>query len=402
VRLFLVTLAVLAAACSAQPSEQALAATMSGAPVGFGRDVAIRCTEASCTCEVTNLDDDPRRPPPGSLRACAERQGPLRIVFAARGTIDLAVPLRVGDDTAIDGRPRAIGEAPVVIAAQGRLGILIENVRNVIVRDLAFTSERAIAAGGDATCSDPERPADTLGCGVPLMIRGRSSNVWIDHNLFERCGGKCVAVWTGGRRGDAHDDGGDLVTLSHNIFRDSYFGVLVGAARDLASEELPEHMRVTMYGNLFDNIFRRSPRAASFSQIHFFNNVVANWGRPGAGCSGRNFGWASSATGGGQLLLENNVYIARNSPDACRLAAEVSDYDPDDAESRGEGLVRASGNRLLNRAEITQNEAESVFDPRDRTNADTAYSYDLLDVGAVEAHVRSNAGPRDAPAANDN
>lgn len=369
------------------------------APVGFGRGTTGGCTERGCVCEVTTLADDRRSPPPGSLRQCAEARDAKWIIFSARGTIRLERPLAIASNKIIDGRKQKPNDEAVVIAGPAHFLFLIEDTRNIIVTDLYFRNDQMAAgqSGALPRCMNQETPEETRRCGLPIQIRGAVKNVWINHSDFNHCGSKCIIVWTEPLRGEVPDGraaGADLVTISNNVFRNSFYAVLIGASAKLPENRLPEQTRVTLYGNVFFNVFRRSPRAASFTKVHAFNNVLKYWGTRGASCEGKYFSWGASSVGEAQLLLENNVMIARPEPDACKLGDQVGDKDPKEGFHRGTGKVRARGNLLENGATITENEPDEVFDPSDRSRGDLAYSYTLRSTAGLEQAVEQTAGVR--------
>ncbi len=82
---------------------------------------------------VTNLNDSG----PGSLRDCAEGNGPPRVcVFAVSGTIDLTNAIWVGPNTYIAGQT-APGDGIQLRIVEGKVGTLIlKNVNDVVVRFL--------------------------------------------------------------------------------------------------------------------------------------------------------------------------------------------------------------------------------------------------------------------------
>ncbi len=349
---------------SALDPTQALLRKMGALPFGYGQHTLGGCLDASCKCEVTNLQDSG----PGSLRNCVESDVPKWIVFGegGRGIIKLQTPLYVGSNTTIDGR------GPKAVTIQSTLGhiMYIANNENVIVNDLVFQVRL------NARCKKPKNAAATLPCGGGIYVIGKSKNVWIHQNQFQNCGGKCVAVWTTGS-GDAAQ-GGDLITISGNLFKNSYFGALVGANHDLADNQIPL-MRVTFYRNVFDNIDKRSPRASELSRVHVLNNVVKNWGSDS--CSkGDAFG-ASSKTGA-QLFLENNLFSARKSANACKVATDIEG-----------GYVRAAGNVAENGAIIGQKWPAGVFDPG--KVAPEYYEYTPPPMTAtLQSAVENSVGPR--------
>ena len=193
-----------------------------GAPashaVGFGSATTGACQGATCTCFVTRLDDPPRAVA-GGIRSCTETGG-RRTLFRARGTVQLDSPLRVASDTTIDGRPLANGDAPVTLAGPPPGLLLIADRSNIVVRNLFF---RIDSSSVGARCASPDTPTETKSCGVPLNIKGSARNIWVDHNDFDRCGEKCISVWTESRSRDAsgRSPAPDLLTISNNRFTNS-------------------------------------------------------------------------------------------------------------------------------------------------------------------------------------
>jgi pectate lyase len=370
-------------------------APLGAGPVGYGRATTGGCGEIRCVCEVTTLADDPDVRTPGTLRYCAEDKASRWVVFAARGTIHLQKTILVASDKTIDGRKRQPQDGPVVITGPARGLLRITDVRNVIITDLFFEKGRsADETRSSDSCENAALPKDTIGCGVPIGIDGDVTNVWINHNDFNHCGEKCLTVWTKLHPGPdtGKVTGGDLITISDNVFRNSFFGVLIGASNHLQAGWYPDQMRVTLYGNVFFNIFRRSPRAASLTKVHAFNNVIKYWGRTNGDCAGA---FGPSAVSEGQLVLEDNVLIARPGSGNCRAAVNI---EAAPTIGRGMGEVRARSNRSENSAEITESGAGQVFDPSDRSRAETYYPYRPLPADSrLEATVEADAGPRAFP-----
>jgi pectate lyase len=273
--------------------------------------------------------------------------------------------------------------------------MLIDGSHNVIVRNLFF---RLPVRGPN--CANPQTPTDTKGCGLPLYIRGGARDVWIDHNDFDRCGEKCITVWNGRDRDAAGRAlAPDLITISDNRLTNSYFGIAIGSGALLAPNELPQRMRITIYGNVFSNIFRRTPRAAANSEVHEFNNLIRHWGRPGAACNGTGYGFGASASGGAQIFLENNVFEPWPGAQSCKLAGETDEYDPVEGYHRGTGEIRGSGNLLLSGAQIEQTQAQQVFNPADRGRPDTYYPYQLRPVAGLAEQLEREAGVEGYPRA---
>jgi pectate lyase len=255
--------------------------------------------------------------------------------------------------------------------------MLIENSGNIVVRNLFFR----IPNRGPG-CANPQTPKDTIRCGIPLYLRGDVRNVWIDHNDFDRCGEKCITIWTGrALPGMGRAAAPDQVTISNNRFTNSYFGIQIGSAAGLSPEQLPGPERVTLYGNVFSNIFRRTPQAASYAQVHAFNNLIVHWGHPGRACQGTDYGFAASSLGGAQLLLENNVFEPWPGPVGCKVGGLTEQYSPLQGYQRGTGYLRGRGNLG---GEVKEVSPDRVFRP--------PYPYSLRPVAGLAGQLEREAG----------
>jgi pectate lyase len=259
----------------------------------------------------------------------------------------------------------------------------------------------------------------TTACTVPITIQGSknrkgrapeqvadSKNIWIDHNTFIRCGDKCITIKNGAKAPSGRFAGADNITLSHNRFQQSFFGVLItvinsdeGGARALvkrdtekcavvaASGVLPQ-TRVTIHGNLFEDVRRRMVRVAYCNSYgHEFNNAILGFGMPmskypaGATCDRSAFGFGPSAHSGGRLLLENNYIAAHpNDPNGCKAAVDTGGKGED------EGFVKDVGNLYANGATGGSNGAQHVAAP--------PYQYQMLPASQVLESVKRNAGAR--------
>jgi pectate lyase len=262
------------------------------------------------------------------------------VVFGegGRGTIRLNSPLLIHSNTTIDGR----GPTPVTLTTVEDHVMRVRDAENIIVNDL-----RVSVIAISTKCGAPKSPAETRGCGGGIRIDGSSKNVWIHHNLFEHCGGKCISIWTV----PSTHEGGDLITISSNVIRNSYYGVLMGADHRLADSQIPL-MRATVYRNYFQNVQRRSPRASELSHMHVLNNVVEDWG--GKSCDDQKHeAFGASSVFGAQMLLENNYFGARANSSACKTAVQI-----------GGGFVKAVGNVSERGAIIQENLPRRVFNPK--------------------------------------
>jgi len=354
------------------------AAQAATGPIGFGQATKGGCTEQRCICHV-------RTPTQSALLACLDAPGSGTIVFDSPATITIDSPPGGARATVKIPSNKTLA-GPVTLMSQGTT-LEIDNQSNIVIHDIAFRSSLSDHPG----CKSIRTPKDSVGCGIGLYVLGDSKNIWIDHNDFSQCGEKCIVVWAPPPRGGlptGHVAAPDLITISNNRFTDSYFGVLVGAAAQIAQSQLPAHERATFYGNFFDQVVRRTPRAASHAWIHVFNNYVRRWGGSDS-CRGGDWGFGPSATGGAQLDLEDNILEAWPAASACKQAVDTSRYvsQVGNHEDRGAGLVRAADNETLNGAAVAENDPAAVFDPH------AFYKYTLLPASAVAA-VRTSAGVR--------
>jgi len=308
--------------------------------------------------------------------------------------IRLNKPLILSENTTING--------PMRIAYLDDHPLRVDDVSNVVIRNISF--ERlpgALNTSGQLCPSNSQIPdvtaEDYIGCPNPINIRTHHSNldrIWIDHNEFSKCGDKCITVWANDRGTyfKGRLPAPDKITISNNVFKDSYYAVLVGVDGNSGLKHLPKpgSSRTTMYGNLFTNVYRRSPRAASGVWLHAFNNVVQYWDdKTTCDPNGSIAGFGSSANGGAQLLLENNYYKASlNMPRVCRVAVSITSKISG-GDDLGLGFVREKGNAFHNQAISDSNQPRKVFD------AEEYYSYSLLSPSKSYNSVLSNAGVQD-------
>jgi hypothetical protein len=167
----------------------------------------------------------------------------------------------------------------------------------------------------DANCTNPALPKNVSGCAVPIhMIDAR--RVLIEGNDFATCGNKCLAI-----------DGGDEVTVRRNRFADSYFGILA-----VANAANGPFSRLTVAGNVFTRIFRRSARVSGRFVLHETGNLLSGHCPDLAGG-----GFGVSAVGDAQALVEGNFA----EPDAC-AAIQISDAAEGKPEARGRIMSRSN------------------------------------------------------------
>ncbi|MCW5733907.1 MAG: hypothetical protein KIS73_07275 [Enhydrobacter sp.] len=357
-----------------------------------------------------------------AVKCTRSRPGGGVVIFARPSmTITLGKPLQLPSNITMQG--------PATIQSAARETLRIEGQSQIIVRDLVFRSLTR------KDCPDPTLPTTVAarfesddaisGCNTPIEVLGTrvakatgtvaadgrdSTHVWIDHNSFSRCGDKCIVIKNGNTtNASGRWFGADLVTVSNNRFTDSFYSVLITVINKEALRGMLKHstseceavkakgvlpqMRISVYGNLFENIRRRSVRAAYCNvYVHQWNNVIAGFGMPfsqfpsGTTCSGNAFGFGPSSIYGSRLLLEAN-YIAAWPGPSCKNALNSGAGGRDESESKPdtEGYIQARDNLLVNDAKLT-GRTSSVPPP--------PYSYTKLPADQAYASVSKNAGAR--------
>jgi pectate lyase len=283
-----------ATSCRVPPWEQLLSQRL-----GFGRQA--RGGSGGPLCQVTTLADSG----PGSLRACAEANGPRWIHFKVSGVIDLQSDIAVKSYKTIDGRGAAI--------TIRRYGVAIRGVEHVIIHNLRFDEGRD-------------------GVGDAISLKNHARHVWIDHVHLEEYGDGLLDI-----TGACTD-----ITISWSRFEDHDKVMIIGLMSSGADESV---IRVTLHHNRFSNTVQRHPRLQS-GRVHAFNNYLRKWS---------SYGMASCR--GGQLYSERNIFEA----DADKRAIRATDC-PSDAP---EGYVNSSDDWKLNGALVDENKNSRVFRPRD-------------------------------------
>jgi len=319
-----------------------------------------------------------------SLRNCLGRGGALAIADVAFSIDPGRNPLMVAPNTTLDGK----GLLTITPSLYG----LEIRVSNVIIRNVLFhgTGRRASLLPQiypDANCTTPALAKDVFGCMVGIHVLARARNVWIDHNTFSDCGDICISVW------DNNDGTGhpDAITISNNVFRNSFFAIGVGVAGTAVTLPAPGHL--TFYGNLFSAIFRRQPRVSGGYQGHAFNNYYTGPPCHGVGPGlGLGLGFGPSVEANGEILMENNVAER----DTC--GSHIGNYDfspaPGNGVAKGHGKINASQN-----IGFVSDQGNSVRDRLPIARADQdhldfmpTYVYQLLPTDKVRELVLANAG----------
>ena len=151
--------------------------------------------------------------------------------------------------------------------------ILLENIDNVIVRNLHFSDAHDYFPLWD--------PKDNLrgewNSEYDNLSLRNATHVWVDHCTFDDESSTHQAPRTAlGRPMEHHDGllditrGSDLVTVSWNHFRRHDKTTLVGGSDKHTEDD--GKLRVTFHHNLWEQVKERAPRVR-FGRVHLYNNL---------------------------------------------------------------------------------------------------------------------------------
>lgn len=139
----------------------------------------------------------------------------------------------------------------------------------------------------------------------------RGANFWIDHNTFVTPNVEPPVFF--GRKFETYDGlldlthTADLVTVSHNVFRDHDKTLLIGSTNNPGGGD-PGRLNVTLRHNLFDGIGQRGPRMR-FGQIDVYNNYY----RVAVAAVSYEFDYLWGVGVESQGYMENNYFDLRGS-----------------------------------------------------------------------------------------
>ena len=222
-------------------------------------------------------------------------------------------------------------------------GIMIRGSNNIVIRNLTIRYVRD--GSGDGIELDGSRPV---------------RNVWIDHNTFYNRLDVDKDYYDGLVDGKADVS---LVTLSYNVFRDSWKTSLWGH-----SDSSNNDRRVTFAFNQFSNVNSRTP-LLRFGQTHIYNNSF-----------NRILDSGINTRMGNRVRIENNVFENSRNPILSCYSSQIGFWDTRNNQFSNVNW-QAGGDCLL--AGPQDNTALSYTPP---------YSYSLMPTTQVKAHVQANAG----------
>ncbi|XP_051135822.1 putative pectate lyase 21 isoform X2 [Andrographis paniculata] len=295
------------------PDWEANRRNLADCSIGFGRN-AVGGRDGEFYV-VNSPADDPRDPPPGTLRHAVIQSEPLWIIFDHDMSIRLKEELMMNSYKTIDARGRhvEISDGPC---------ITIQGVSNIIIHGVYI---HGCVPAGNAVVTDKPRHYQLRGLsdGDGISIFG-SRDIWIDHCTLAECSDGLVDVV----------NASTAITVSNNyMFRHNEV-MLMGHSDDFIEDRV---MQVTIAFNYFgEGLVQRIPRHGYF---HVVNNVYT--------------GWKMYAIGGSAnptINSQGNVFIASDE----HTTKEVTkrETDPEDEEWKSWNW-RSDGDLLLNGAYFT-------------------------------------------------
>ena len=309
-----------------------------GAAGAADRSGKIREAEGEI-CVVTTTDDfievnDSTKVAPGSFRECAEKDGPVWVLFKNDGAYNLQSSLRIKSNKTIDGRGRDVRITG--------MGILTNESSNLIFENLTFTA--------------PAITAQDTTSHRALSIHNTTHHVWVDHCTFE----EYPLIELDVKRSSY------AVTVSWNRFENAQSGILFGLEPDIYVDTL---QTLTLHHNYFAGLEARGV-LARHGKLHAYNNFFYDVKMAGIECS-------DSAA----CYIEGNVF--NNETPVALYRLENEDGTPDAATK---GFVYMIGNWFGRAGENLAGDALG-FKPD--------YKVTLEDADAeLAVRVRNEAGPR--------
>jgi pectate lyase len=155
-------------------------------------------------------------------------------------------------------------------------GLLLRDVENVVIRNIAFEDAYDYFPSwdpGDNANGEWNSAYDNIS-----LVNAR--RVWVDFCTFsdgDRPDSANRSLL--GRRMQFHDGlldvvrGSDLITISNSVFRNHDKVMLIGNSDSRTDDE--GRLRVTLHNNWFDNVRERAPRVR-YGQVHVYNNLYTS------------------------------------------------------------------------------------------------------------------------------
>jgi pectate lyase/pectin methylesterase-like acyl-CoA thioesterase len=309
---------------------------------------------------------------------------PARIVRVA-ATIDMSDgrPFADSADQARRGVVRIPSNTTLLGVAPGagfvNASLMVAGVEQVIVRHLAIRNPCDVGPQWD--------PKDGAKGNWNSEFDGISvreaRHVWIDHNSFtDAPETDDRAAVVNGKMKQCHDgalditQGSDLVSVTYNHFAQHEKNMLIGAGDRFTGDQ--GRLRITLKGNLFEDVAERSPRVR-YGQVHLFNNYYVG----DRGHAVYRHGYSIGVAHASRLISDANAFEVAGATGCAQVVR-------DPASSPG---------LFADRGSILNGQPLSACPFGDDAGWRTPYTYSALPAQAVAQHVRANAGPRPASAA---
>jgi len=254
--------------------------------------------------------------------------------------------------------------------------LMVAGVEQVIVRHLSIRNPCDIEPRWDP--NDGAR-GNWNSAFDAISVRD-ARHVWIDHNSFtDAPETDDRAPIVNGKARQCHDgalditQGADLVSVTYNHFAQHEKNMLIGAGDRFTGDQ--GRLRITLKGNLFEDVAERSPRVR-YGQVHLFNNYYV-------GDRDRalyRHGYSIGAAHASRLISDANAFEVKGATSCSQLV-----HDP----ASSPGVFNDSGS-LLNGQPLARCPHGGDAGWR------VPYSYAALPAQSVPQHVRANAGPRPA------
>jgi pectate lyase len=192
------------------------------------------------------------------------------------------------------------------------LNLLVQNVDNVIVRNIDFENAFDCFPQWDPN----DGSAGNWNSAFDNVSLTGATHVWMDHDSFTDGNMPDSQSPTFfGRLFQQHDGelditkASDLVTVSWSAFREHDKTMLIGSSDTTTADT--GKLRVTLHHDLFDNVLERAPRVR-FGQVHVFDNLYVI---PDAAPYGYSWGVGVSS----RTVAENNFFQTVSGLDPSRF-----------------------------------------------------------------------------------
>ncbi|VXC47172.1 pectinesterase family protein [Massilia sp. 9I] len=316
------------------------------------------------------------------LLAALTAPAPARIVRIA-ASIDMSEgrAFRDTEDQAQRGTVRIpsnttlIGVAPGAGFVNGSLAVA--NVSQVVIRNLAIRNPCDVGPRWDPK----DGAKGNWNSSVDGILVSGSHHVWIDHNSFtDAPDTDDRQPVENGMLKQCHDgaldinQAADFVSVTYNRFAQHEKNMLIGSSDHATGDQ--SHLRITLKGNLFEDIAERAPRVR-YGQVHVLNNYyVGDRKRPVY-----DHHYSIGAAHASHIISDANAFDILGADNCAQIVR-------DPASSPG---VFVDSGSLLNGAPMKDCPYGGAVGWR------VPYSYTPLPAAEVPGHVRENAGPRALP-----